>query len=111
MSREQSYLDILAASTLMQQHIAIILDAKASEAEKSRNWLCRHILETAYSEDKSQLTESKKFHEQIVEVIEGITKVELGLAAHLKIFFSDDDDSSTLDGMSDLFGSSQSYDA
>lgn len=110
MSREQSYLNILGACTLMQRHIAIILDAKASEAEKTRNWLCRHVLASSYHEDKSQLTESNKFHEQIVEMIEGITKVESGLAAHLKIFFSEEEVSSGLDGLTDFFGDSGSND-
>lgn len=102
MNRDEAFLKVLKATAKIQRHVAIILEAKATEAEKARNWLCRHVLESSYSVDTDQLEESNKFHDQIVEAIEGITKVELGLAANLKAILNQDDESEGLDGFSDF---------
>lgn len=115
MSRDESYLKVFEATAQIQQHISIILQAKAAEARKTRNWLCYHMIEAAYSSHADQQEEPYKFHDNIVETIDAITKVELGLAANLKILLNQDEDSSDsgdslsdgfdADSFSDLFNS------
>lgn len=111
MSREKSYTRIIAANASMQEHIAVILEAKARELEKTRNWACNHLLPLTYEDHKSLLEEPLKLHEQMVEVIDGITKVENGLAKNLGIVLEEDDDSTDMLGggfsMGGLFGSSE----
>lgn len=107
MSREESYLKVFEATALIQQHISVILQAKAAEARKTRNWLCHHMVEVAYSSQSDQQEEPYKFHDNIIETIDAITKVELGLAANLKILFNQDEESSDGgDSLSDGFDAS-----
>lgn len=104
MSRDDSYINILRATARMQYHIATILEAKADEAEKSRNWICRHVSASSFSNDEDQLKQPIQFHEQIVEAIDGITKVESGLAANLKVLLNQEDDTDlNSSGFGDLF--------
>jgi hypothetical protein len=105
MSREASFLKILESSASIQKNIAIILEAQADEAEKSRNWLCMHIQPYLYSDHDRQLKQSLGVHEQLVALIEGLTKVEFGLAKNLKVLLETGDDSTfDFDGLADLFG-------
>lgn len=105
MSREVSYLKMLESSARIQRDISIILEAQADEAEKSRNWLCSHIQPYLYSDHSLQLKQSLEVHEHLVALIEGLTKLEFGLAKNLKVLLETDDDSSDfdLDGFGDLF--------
>ncbi len=102
MSREHSFLRILAANAKIQMHVSYILESKAKELEKSRNWTCRHMLDTAFGDHDSQLKESLKVHEQLIEVIDGITKVENGLARNLKLLVGQDESGGGLDGDSGI---------
>ncbi|SUA49368.1 Uncharacterised protein [Paenibacillus thiaminolyticus] len=45
--REHSYHLILDAIAKMQWNAAMILEAKAMEAEKTRNWMLNHLTEIA----------------------------------------------------------------
>ena len=110
MSREESFLRILGASAQIQFHLSVILEAKAKELEKSRNWACAHLLSHTYETHKTQLEEPLKLHEQLVEVLDGITKVENGMAKSLGLVLGDDGSDSmgsggfSLDGLFDKDG-------
>lgn len=93
MAHEQAFLRILAANASMQYHLAAILEAKAKEMGKAGGWTCQHVSSSTYPNHESQLQEAVKIHEQLIEVIEGITKIEAGLARHLKLLVSTDDSS------------------
>lgn len=88
MSREHTYLRILAVNAAIQQHLAVILEAKAMEMRKAGEWTNRHVNAAQFADHDSQLKASLKVHEQLIEVIEGVTKVESGLAKNLKILLS-----------------------
>ena len=90
MSREKSLQRILAAGAQIQLHLSYILAAKALEIAKSRNWTCSHLMPHTYENHKKQTVESLKFHEQLVELLDGITKVENGLAKNLGIVLGED---------------------
>lgn len=85
MSREHSYHLILDAIAKMQWNVAMILEAKAVEAEKTRNWMLNHLTETAFVNHKEQISDPLEIHDQIVEVLDGLTKIQLSLARNMKI--------------------------
>ncbi|MBB3113631.1 hypothetical protein FHS18_005744 [Paenibacillus phyllosphaerae] len=84
MSRETAYARMLDASAKLQWNIALILDAKALEAEKVRSWLCNHVSTDAYGVQQDQLKDSLIVHDQVIEVIEGLTKLNQGMTSVLR---------------------------
>ncbi|WP_307589505.1 restriction endonuclease subunit S [Paenibacillus wynnii] len=84
MSREKAYLQMLDSTATIQWNIAMILEAKAVEAEKVKQWTQHHIHAKAFASHEEQLKESLSIHEQIVELMEGLTKLENGLYSNLK---------------------------
>ncbi|MBP2002131.1 hypothetical protein J2Z69_003188 [Paenibacillus shirakamiensis] len=84
MSREQAFVKMLEASAKIQWSVSLMLEAKAVEAEKVRNWTLNHLHGHSFDEQEKQLSEPLGVHEQIIEVIEGITKLQTGLSSNLK---------------------------
>jgi hypothetical protein len=84
MSREKAYLQMLESTAAIQWNIAMILEAKAVEAEKVKQWTYHHIHARAFESHEEQLKESLSIHEVIVELVEGLTKLENGLYSNLK---------------------------
>ena len=84
MSREKAYLQMLDSTATIQWNIAMILEAKAVEAEKVKQWTHHHIHAKAFGSHEEQLKESLSIHEQIIEMMEGLTKLENGLYSNLK---------------------------
>jgi len=93
MSKEQSYIRILTANATIQHHIASILEAKAKELDKAAVWTRLHTHKSMYHEHDHQYKDGVRIHEKMIEVIEGITKVETGLARHLKIALNSEGES------------------
>lgn len=94
MTNNRSYFRILAANADIQHHMATILEAKAKEMDKAAAWTRLHTQPADYPNHDLQLQDGVRIHERMIEVLEGITKVEAGLARHLKIVLhseSDDD--------------------
>jgi hypothetical protein len=85
-------LQILEASVDMQWHISAILEAKAVEAEKSRAWICSHISHDSFPDHEGQLKYAIELHQQLLELIEGITKMENGLTRNLKTILGQNQD-------------------
>lgn len=92
MSRAPHYLGILEAMAVMQDNIALMLEAKAVEAEKSKNWICNHIFQTSFSDQPTQLKKTLEIHEKVVEVISGIVRMEQSLAANMKAMIGDNNE-------------------
>jgi hypothetical protein len=77
---------MLDSTAKMQHNISVMLEAKAVEAEKSRKWINQHIHPSYFEEDhESQVKLSLEFHEQVVDLLSGMTKLEMGLARNLRI--------------------------
>lgn len=89
MSRQQHYLGILEATAVMQDNIALMLEAKAVEAEKTKNWICQHVCNASFPDHELQLKTPIEIHEKIVEVLGGLVRMEQGLGANLKIMLGD----------------------
>lgn len=85
MNREEAYLAILEATGKMQFNVSLLLEAKSLEAEKAKNWLCNHISHNNFSDHGDQLLQVLTIHQQMIEVIDGLTKMEHGLGKNLKI--------------------------
>ncbi len=85
MNREESFRRMIEASALFQYNIALMLEAKAHEAEKSRNWICHHLYAEALNGHVDQLEQTNEIHEQIIELIDGLTKMENSLASNLRV--------------------------
>jgi len=109
LSRSEAFLQMLEATEKIQYNIALILESKAVEADKSRNWICNNLVSELFSDHGNQLQYSLEIHEQLVEAIEGLTKVENGLSSNLKALLGEEEESSGfggLGGLGDLFGGS-----
>ncbi|MFF2911005.1 restriction endonuclease subunit S [Paenibacillus sp. NPDC057934] len=84
MSREKAFLQMLESTAVIQWNVAMILEAKAVEAEKVKQWTQHHIHARAFESHEEQLKETLSIHEVIVEMVEGLTKLENGLYSNLK---------------------------
>lgn len=87
MSKEESLLRMLEAAVSIQRETALILAGKAVEAEKVRQWVTSHSVAEGTS-----LNEPLMIHEQIVEQIEGLTRIGSGLCRNLKAVLAVDQD-------------------
>ncbi|WP_019908770.1 hypothetical protein [Paenibacillus sp. HW567] len=97
MSREKAYLQMLESTATIQWNIAMILEAKAVEAEKVKQWTQHHIHARAFESHEDQLKQSISIHEVVVELLEGLTKLENGLYSNLKaVLGSGEEDSGGL---------------
>jgi hypothetical protein len=117
MDRNDSYRRILQAAAKFQLNIAIMLEAKAIEAEKSRHWICNHLSPSAYSGHAEHVKETMDVHDQMIEIIDGLTKMEAALAKNLQIIAGPKEDEDTGGmgglggdgGLGDLFGLGGSF--
>lgn len=105
MKRENAYLSMLDAAAKIQSNIAQILETKALESEKSRTWICNHVHDSSFVLYAEQLKKSLEIHEQMIEVIEGLTKMENGLSKNLGIVLNrNDEQQGGIGGFGDMFG-------
>lgn len=96
---------ILNAASKIQWNVAMMLEAKAVEAEKVRNWTLNHLHPRCYDDHEKQLSGPLKVHGQIIEVIEGITKLQTSLCSNLKVVLPQEESSSEdSGGMGGFFG-------
>jgi hypothetical protein len=99
--RNDSYIQMLEASAKIQYNIAGILEAKAYEADKAKNWICSNLHPSRYKSPDDLHKQTLEIHDTIVEVIDGITKMEQGLARNLKIVLGGGENDS--EGYNDMF--------
>jgi hypothetical protein len=110
MARNDILLNMLESSAQMQEHIAVILEAKALEAEHRRGWVCTHMQIHHHGGCEECGKNSLELHENVVDVIAGITRMELGLAKNLGVLIKQDS-SGDGGGFGDLFSASGDDDA
>ena len=93
MSRTDSYHKMLQATAQIQMNIALILEAKALEAVRSHQWICKHLNSSHFDEHSGHVKKNVEIHEQLLEVIDGITKMEQAMAKNLTVLLSKNEDS------------------
>ncbi|WP_373229485.1 restriction endonuclease subunit S [Cohnella sp.] len=103
MRREEAYHLTLDAIAKLQWNVMMILEAKATEAEKIRNWICTHMTNDTYVTHHEQLSTCLQLHEQNIEVIDGLTKLCNGLSRNMKVILNPDNDASD-QNMASMFG-------
>ena len=84
MNRNELYLNMLDATAKLQHEIALMLEARVVEAEKSRNWICNHINSKNLEGHEHQMKQSGEIHEYVIELIDGLTKMENSLNRHMQ---------------------------
>lgn len=104
MARSDTLIHILESSAIMQDHIASILEAKALEAEHRRGWICGHMQIHNHPGCEECQKNSLDLHENVVDVIAGITRMELGLAKNLNHLFRQDNSGEGGGGFGGGFG-------
>ncbi|WP_019532827.1 hypothetical protein [Paenibacillus ginsengihumi] len=104
MSRTESYQKMLMASSHFQHNVALILEAKAVEAARSTQWIVNHLGNIHFEDHDSQVKKTLEVHEQLIEVIDGLTKMEQALAKHLSVILGDSGDSEGGDSSTSDFG-------
>ncbi|AYB45879.1 hypothetical protein V4V36_16515 [Paenibacillus lautus] len=85
MSKVESLMRMLEAAVAIQRETSLILEGKAVEAEKVRKWVL------AQEPSTSGLKDSLQIHEQIVEQIEGLTRIGSGLCRNLRVALGTED--------------------
>lgn len=104
MSRETAYARMLDASAKLQWNVALILEAKAVEAEKVRSWLCNHVTPDAFAGQQEHLRETLLVHEQLIEVIDGLTKLNQGMVSVLRATLRHNNQDQDGNSMGNMFG-------
>lgn len=84
MNRNDLYLHMLDATAKLQHEIALMLEARVVEAEKSRNWICLHINSANLDGHEHQMKQSGEIHEHVIELIDSLTKMENSLNRHMQ---------------------------
>lgn len=102
MKRSESLLDMLQSAALMQEHVAIILEAKAYEAEQRRSWVCNYMRDHSFPGCDHYYENSHDLHENIIDVIAGITRMEHSLAKNLSLLIQEEPTESA-GSLADLF--------
>lgn len=98
MTREDSYHKMLQAAAQMQRNISLILEAKAAEAARSCQWICQHLSSSHFEDHTAQVKKTIEVHDQLIEVIEGITKMEQALAKNMHVLLGQGEDASDQGG-------------
>jgi hypothetical protein len=101
-NRDEAYLLILQSAAFFQQQIAMVLEGQALASQKSRDWLCNHVSSSAYTSHKTQAKQANEVHEQLLEAIGGITKLEAALGKYLEVLIGQKEESGG--GMGDMGG-------
>jgi hypothetical protein len=92
MARADAELRIMSASANMQRSVADILEAKAMEMEVLRDWLTHSLHESEFADVHDMLIQSNAFHEQLLEILSGIVKLEEGFARHLQYLLKEEEE-------------------
>jgi uncharacterized membrane protein YgcG len=94
---------MLQAAADIQSNIALILEAKSVEAARSSQWICQHLTSDHFETHSDQVKKTIEVHEQLLEVIDGMTKLELAFAKNLQVLLgqSEEDSSGSSGGGAD----------
>ncbi|WP_261381180.1 hypothetical protein [Paenibacillus cremeus] len=98
---------MLMSVSHFQHNIALILEAKALEASRSSQWLCHHLSAAQFGQNHGeQVKRSVEIHDHVLDVIDGLTKMEQALAKNMQALLGEPEapDSGSLGDMLPLGG-------
>jgi hypothetical protein len=111
MSKANASLRILAASADIQWNIAGILEAKANEMESFESWVSGALRTSEFTDPTDLMQRSAGFHEQLLSILEGVTKVEQGLSRHMQLLLEEEKEKEQGMSFGGLFGTSSDEDS
>ncbi|CAN7324687.1 hypothetical protein LJR153_001805 [Paenibacillus sp. LjRoot153] len=84
LDRTDLYMQMLDATGKLQSEISLMLEARVVEASKSQNWICQHINTTNLEGHDHKMKVTGQIHESVIELIDGLTKMENALNRQMK---------------------------
>ncbi|CAH1229925.1 hypothetical protein PAECIP111891_06575 [Paenibacillus allorhizoplanae] len=84
LDRTDLYMQMLDATAKLQYEISLMLEARVVEASKSQNWICQHINTTNLEGHDHKMKVTGQIHESVIELIDGLTKMENALNRQMK---------------------------
>lgn len=109
MDRNDLYMQMLDATAKLQGEITLMLEARVVEATKSQNWICEHINGMNVEGHDLQMKVTGEIHESVIDLIDGLTKLENALNRQLKAVLGPNQSASG-DGMGLGMGGLLSFD-
>ena len=103
MDRTDLYMQMLDATAMLQYEISLMLEARVIEATKSQNWICQHMNGANLEGHDHKMKVTGEVHESVIELIDGLTKLENALNRQMKALLGKNDSSSAL-GSDDAMG-------
>jgi hypothetical protein len=104
--RLQDYESILDSAGRMQASIARVLEAKAGEARINQEWITRQLKAADLTSAGDVHSLALEMHDQLIDVLDGLTKMETGMVRNLKVLLGEEDE---VDGEADAFGSGRTF--
>lgn len=101
MGRLNDYEQMLDSAGQMQALIAKLLNAKAGEAKLNQGWISAQLHAAELSGPGEVHSLALEMHDQMIEILDGITKMEVGLSRGLKVLLGQEEEAS---GLGDAFG-------
>lgn len=92
MNRDDYLFHILRSMVKFQHNVALILEAKADESEKARNWVLGHHSSAYYDNHSEQVKHPLDYHVHLLDVIDGLTKLEHALTKNLQTLLGPGDE-------------------
>ncbi|MFE5320260.1 hypothetical protein ACFQ88_16245 [Paenibacillus sp. NPDC056579] len=89
MSRTSSYHKLLVSAVSFQKNVYLILEAKSFETTRACRWICNHLAAEHLGDHNDQVKKCLEIHEQLIEVIDGLTKMEQALTKNLQAILDD----------------------
>lgn len=89
MTRAKSALKILTEATDMQRSVADMLESKAMDMESLRDWLMHTVRSSHFDSDHDLVKQTVEFHNLMIDILQGVTKMECGLARHMKLLLEE----------------------
>ncbi|MDR6553934.1 restriction endonuclease subunit S [Paenibacillus qinlingensis] len=84
MDRTELYMQMLEATAKLQYEISLMLEARVVEASKSQHWICQHINAANLEGHDHKMNVTGEINESVIDLIDGITKLENALNHQMK---------------------------
>lgn len=96
LDRTDLYMQMLDATAKLQYEISLMLEARVVEATKSQNWICQHINGANLEGHEHKMKVTGEIHESVIDLIDGLTKLENALNHQMKALLGKNHSSSAL---------------
>lgn len=88
MSREELFVQMLEATALVQEEIALMLEARVVEARKAQSWVLLHMTSENLEGHEHTMKQTADIHKGVLNLIDSLTKMEAALNHQLTALLS-----------------------